>query len=408
MVVGAFPVVSETFILHQITGLLDLGHDVRIISLNRPPANAPVHSAVEEYSLLDRTTYVDLPTSRPRLAQTGLSAFGWLVARYGRRAVSGMRLMQRRWGLPHPFDLTCTRLLCPTVEGCDIVHAQFGPNALTALPAALTGGLPLVVTLHGYDLRRCIATDGACCQSLFTHADRVLAISEYSARALSDCGLSHDKMTLHRVGIRTDDFPFTPSGSDRGGKVCITTVARLVEEKGLDVAVRVIRALRDRIPSVDVEYGIVGGGPLHEDLVELRDELGLGNAVSFLGPCDAPEVRRALQRADVFLLTSRDEVTPVVLMEAQATGLPIVAVGVGAVAEVVEDGVSGFVVPQRDVDALAERLQYLIEHPGLWPEMGRAGRKLVEEKFDLRKLNRRLVSIYEDVIAGRAPRPGVP
>ena len=99
--------------------------------------------------------------------------------------------------------------------------------------------------------------------------------------------------------------------------------------------------------------------------------------------------------------TSRDgdmEGIPVVLMEAQACGMPVVSTLHSGIPEVVLDGESGVLVPEGDVDALTERLQYLVEHPELWPEMGRRGRKLVEQKYDIKMLNSRLVRIYEALL----------
>jgi colanic acid/amylovoran biosynthesis glycosyltransferase len=85
-------------------------------------------------------------------------------------------------------------------------------------------------------------------------------------------------------------------------------------------------------------------------------------------------------------------------MEAQATGLPIISTFHSGIPEIVLDGQSGFLVPERDVDAMAGRLEYLIEHTEIWTEMGRAGRKFVEENFDIKKLNKQLVEIYENII----------
>jgi len=88
-------------------------------------------------------------------------------------------------------------------------------------------------------------------------------------------------------------------------------------------------------------------------------------------------------------------------MEAQAAGLPVTSTFHSGIPEVVVEGKSGFLVPEKDVNALEERLEYLIEHPEKWADMGRYGRKYVEEKYDISKLNQKLVEIYKNLIEGK-------
>lgn len=93
---------------------------------------------------------------------------------------------------------------------------------------------------------------------------------------------------------------------------------------------------------------------------------------------------------------------PTVLLEAQSSGLPVVSTYHADIPEVVLDGKSGFLVPERDSHALAEKLEYLIKHPEIWPEMGRRGREFVEENYDINKLNQQLVEIYQNLIQGKS------
>ena len=131
------------------------------------------------------------------------------------------------------------------------------------------------------------------------------------------------------------------------------------------------------------------------------------NYVKFLGAVEQNEVLNLYQKAHIFILPSVTasngdrEGQALVLQEAQATGLPVVSTLHNGIPEGVLDGKSGFLVPERDVNALAERLNYLIEHPELWPKMGFAGRKFVEEKYDIKKLTQQLVEIYQNLIKGK-------
>lgn len=155
----------------------------------------------------------------------------------------------------------------------------------------------------------------------------------------------------------------------------------------------------------NIEYNVVGDGPLREDLQRLIQELNAGDVVKLLGWKQQQEIVEILNDADILLapsVTSKDgdqEGTPVVLMEAMAMGLPVVSTKHSGIPELVENGVSGFLVPERDVDTLVEKLGYLIEHPELWSGMGRAGRAYIEEHYNIDKLNDRLVNIYQHLLA---------
>ncbi len=120
------------------------------------------------------------------------------------------------------------------------------------------------------------------------------------------------------------------------------------------------------------------------------------------------EVAELLRDSHILLapsVTAADgdqEGIPVALMEAMSLGMPVVSTYHSGIPELIQDGVSGFLVPEREVDALADRLQYLLEHPQRWPELGRAGRRAVEEHFNIDKLNDRLADIYQQLIGGES------
>src|SRR5207237_5908880 len=135
---------------------------------------------------------------------------------------------------------------------------------------------------------------------------------------------------------------------------------------------------------------IVGDGPLRKKLEALVARLGLENAVVFRGALEGEAVRGLMDQAHLFVLASvsvegDQEGQGLVLQEAQAAGLPVVATLHGALPEGLLPDESGFLVPERNVDALAERLDYLVRHPELWPALGRAGRKHLETYYDIRR-----------------------
>ena len=182
----------------------------------------------------------------------------------------------------------------------------------------------------------------------------------------------------------------------------LVTVARLVEKKGVAYALQAVaRLLRQ---GTNVSYVIAGDGPLRPDLERLIQDLRLDARVRLLGWVDGEQISRLLKDAHVLVapsVTAEDgdqEGIPNVLKEAMATGMPVVSTWHGGIAELVEDGVSGFLVAERDVDALTDRLAYLADHVETWPALGRAGRTKVERQFDIERLNDRLVELYRQLL----------
>jgi colanic acid/amylovoran biosynthesis glycosyltransferase len=181
------------------------------------------------------------------------------------------------------------------------------------------------------------------------------------------------------------------------------TVGRLVEKKGVEYSIRAVAELLAR--GYRIQYEIIGDGPLRPYLAELIQQLGVGNQITLGGARDTEYVRRRMEESDVFLLASvtaadgDTEGAPVSLLEAQASGMPVISTRHAGIPEIVADNASGLLVPERDVQALGIALARLVDNADRWLEMGRAGRGFVERKHDLKMLNRRLVELYQEAIA---------
>lgn len=411
MVVPRFPVVSETFILHQITGLLDLGHDVRIVSLGRP-RDQPVHPEVEEYDLLSRTHYIRGGSTRLGMVAGAAPGLFKLFAGHGWRALKALALMRRKFGLPHPYDLTATPQIAASIADADIVHCHFGYCAAAAAPALTLVRQPVLTSFYGRDASAYPRAYGTGRYNVvFSQAECITAISEFTATQLVRLGAPPDKILVHPVSSTISDIPLRERREAQDQPTALLSIARLAPKKGLEYAIRAVSILARW--GYDVELIIAGEGSLRDELARLADDLDVRERVKLVGACNRDEVIRLLEAAHLFVLPSvtapdgDTEGMPIALREAQAAGLPVVTTEHAGNPEAIVPGESGFLVPERDVDALAERLAYLIDNPDLWPEMGRKGREFVEANFDIEKLNRRLVRIYEDVIAGRPPGEGL-
>jgi colanic acid/amylovoran biosynthesis glycosyltransferase len=426
---ASFPAVSETFILRQITGLLDLGHEVDIYA-EWPAEGDCVHQEVTKYDLLGRTVYTGprLPPASgywempvwPLTGETWLPGAEKPIAN-ARRALQALPALcrcfltaprltlevldRRAYGFQAESLSALYRLsvLAARRKKYDVLQAHFGPVGRTFRFVRDLWKAPLIVTFHGYDFCRVPRDEGQGVYTrLFQTADVVTVNSAYTGDRVEELGCPRAKVCKLAMGVNPDAFPFHERTRRPGEPVRALTVARLAEKKGLEYSIRAVAELRQAHP--ELHYDIAGEGPLRPALHALIERLGAGRHVTLHGACDGNSVAQLMARAHLFLLTSvtaadgDQEGTPVSLMEAQASGLPVLSTLHSGIPEVVLDGQSGLLVPERDVAAVSGRLGYLLDHPESWPVFGRAGRRHIEEHYDVRKLNGQLVEIYRAAV----------
>lgn len=178
-------------------------------------------------------------------------------------------------------------------------------------------------------------------------------------------------------------------------------IGRLTEQKGQDVLLQATRLLVHSGKNLQVV--IVGGGPRRQDLDNLAENLGLRGSVLFLGPrSDIPQL---LSLFDIFVLPSRWEGFPNVVLEAMAMAKPVVATDVAGVSELVEHGVTGLLVEAEKPEALAQDLLRLMDNPGLAAQMGAAGRQRVERQFSVERMVAKTTALYDDLLRQKGIRP---
>jgi len=426
--VGQFPVVSETFILRQITGLLDLGHEVDIYADTRGDTSGIMQPEVAKYRLLDRTTFMEMPeASSPwELSAWPLAGKTWVPGaseaipnwkRFAEALPALRRCLERAPALTdkaldtahsghqaHSLSaLYRLDRLSARPGGYDVLHAHFGPTGESFCFARELWDAPMVVSFHGYDFTTLPRKRGTgMYQKLLETADAVTVNSEFTRERVSKLGCPANKIQLLPMGLDLAEFPFRERAREGNIQVRILTVARLVEIKGYEFVLQAMACLREKHPRF--HYDIVGDGPLRHKLESLVNELSLQEVVTLHGARDGGFVRSLMADAHMAVLASVNirgdaEGQGLFLQEAQACGLPVVATRHGALPEGLMPDKSGLLAPERDVEALAARLEFLVAHPEAWPEMGRAGRAFVEGRYDIRKLNGQLDELYRSVQA---------
>jgi colanic acid/amylovoran biosynthesis glycosyltransferase len=399
--VGVFPATSQTFIVRQITGLLDLGHEVRILAERRPREAQLVHPAVREYGLEEKVVYV-----HDRVGAFGAAA---VLGRLALEHRGAYRLLRRDHAAAHGGRRPVLERLKALLDASntDVIHSHFGDVGLPYAEPASRLGIPHIVTFHGYDWSRVPLVRGLDVYApLFASVSRVTVLGDYMKERLEDLGCPAPLMRRLRLGVDLSEFEFRERVAPPSGEpVRVLTVARLTEKKGLEYALKALARVRTGAPTdMKVRFEIIGEGPLRSELEKLTSELGLDGSVRFLGSQDQDAVRRAMLEAHLFMLpsvTAEDgdqEGIPTVLLEASSTGLPVLSTWHSGIPDAVVDGETGYLVPERDVEALADRLHHLLEDPGLWGTLGRNGRRHIEESFNVRSLTQELVQHYREVM----------
>lgn len=284
--------------------------------------------------------------------------------------------------------------------GPRLIHAHFGTDGLKVLPLARALGVPLVTHLRGYDvtlakaallrsLRPTWIRYALGRRRLMHEGDLFLAVSDALRDKAIALGYPAERIVTHYNGVDLDRF--RPGDGQREAGL-VLHVGRLVEKKGSAALIEAMAGL------VDARLVVIGEGPLRSAL-----ERRAGPAVRFLGALAPDEVASWMRRASVLAapsLTARDgdaEGLPNVVVEAAASGLPVVATHHSGIPEAVVDGETGFLVRECDAAALADRLGALLGSADVQRAMGAAARRLAEERFDRARLTARLEAIYDEV-----------
>ena len=404
--VTVFPSVSETFVLNQITGFIDRGHEVDIYA-EKPEEDSKIHPDVERYHLSKRVCYINKPKNIFLQILTIFRLLSTRFIRYPIVLLKSLNVFKYRSAASSLNLFYAAGNLLGQNRQYDVIHCHFGSNGRKAAYLRQIGAIQgkIFTTFHGFDITTYIYNFGEkIYDSLFQLGDVFLPISERWKSRLIKLGCNR-KIIVHRMGIDCNKFTFTLRKLPSDGVVEIVTIARLVEKKGVEYAIKAVAKVAKSNPNI--KYSIVGDGLLKEELQLLIQQLNVADVVKILGWKQQQEVVKILSNSDILLAPSvtayndDQEGIPVVIMETMAMGLPIISTQHSGIPELVQDGISGYLVPERDVDALAEKLNYLIEYPELWSSMGLAGRGFVEEHYNIDKLNDRLIEIFQNTVESK-------
>lgn len=286
----------------------------------------------------------------------------------------------------------------------DVLHIYFGHSAVHLSPFLELTNLPYVVSFHGADVMPRSDRPGYTekLKNLLQVIPLVLARSESLATRLKNLGCPPEKIRINRTGIPLDYFKLVDRSSRVSQPLRFIQACRLIEKKGLTTTIAAFALARKQLPGSILV--IAGEGPLHSQLAQQVAQLGLAPYVQFIGFLDQAALREWYANSDIFVhpseitAASDQEGVPNSLLEAMATGLPVLSTLHGGIPEAVENGVTGWLVPEKDVAALAEKMIRLGVDSAERATMGRAGADSVRMNFEQTAQIAQLESYYDEAI----------
>jgi len=379
--------------MNELIELINRGHEVHIFSLIRPQGQI-IHPEVEKYRLLQRTYYLPAYT---RLSLELVKPRTWPVpfsnAYEGRPAKS--RLLGKL------FSAAAINHLPKIISDfhLDVLHTHFYglPTFVTMLASKKTG-IPFTFTCHAFDIF--IEPNAKVMRRHMEATAKVITPSHYNKAYLQNLtGVSEGKIQVIRACTNIDKFR-TIRRLER--ELRLLSVGRLVEKKGYSYAIMAVKQLRTEFP--EIQFRIVGSGPLERELNSLVKSLHLDTNVTFLGSLSSDSLTEELAKTTIFVLpcviakNGDMDACPLTLQEAMLAEIPVVSTNVGSIPELITNGKEGFLVDEKNVEQLASAIKLLLSDAGLRVRMGKAGRDKVEKEFCIHTEVDKLIKVWEHIL----------
>lgn len=412
ILLNEFPTLTETFILNQIAFLIQRGIEVRIFAMYRGDFSK-LHSQYRGYGLEERLTVVGtLPSNWKDRAKEAWYSF----KKYGFRSQ-----LDAFFKTTNPFNFGISGLKLTyflyygrlyETQSADLIHAHFGQMGSffsRFVAKGLLNKKPYLVSFHGCDLVPSEYLDNRIRYREMLQTAKLLTVnSSYTIRLLQKVNPEihpGTRLLPESLDTRLFETKRKPATTSDRKLFKVVFVGRLVDWKGPDTAISIIEKVVKDMGVNNLELSIIGKGPMFPDLEKILEAKGLSNHIKLFGGQEQSKVKSILGEGDLFIYTGRAhpetqraENQGLVLMEAQAMGLPIVSFDVGGVGEGILDNVTGMLVKAGDLQEFAKQVAYLLGDPARRIAMGEAARTFVATRFDIEILGKRLLEIYEEVL----------
>jgi len=395
-VMSRFPKHTETFILYEMLAIEEQGVAVEVFPILKQH-DSVVHPEAEAF--VERAHY--LPFVSLSIIFSNIAVIGRNARLYFRTlfevlngTFGNFNFLIGAIGV-FPKAVHFSKLMAE--QGVTHIHAHFSNHpAVVALIVHRLTGLPFSFTAHGHDIHK----DRTMLRQKIAAAAFAVTVSEYNRSLMAQECLQGEDSKIHVIHCGVDTRLFKASvKSDQGATINIVCVASLLEVKGHTYLIQACKLLRDK--GVNFTCHLAGEGKYQTRIENEIRQNGLEDHIKLYGACTQAQVRELLMASDIYVLASTPtrqgarEGIPVSIMEGMAVGLPVVASNISGIPELVENGLSGFLTPPKDVNALAQSIGALIEDDELRRRMGAAAREVILKDFDLECNARQLIQMFQ-------------
>ncbi|MFL1012237.1 glycosyltransferase [Flavisericum labens] len=399
-VVPAFPVISETFVVNQILVAKQLGYAIKILTQRILPISASSQQELlEQEGLMDNVTELGYKIPKNKFERR-IRALSYILTHFvAWNQVLHVQFRKRFSTLP--FQM----LFFDQFKDVDVFHVQFAQAGMELAKMKSIGVInaEVITTFHGYDAHFKNKTEQDKLtkryKELLKLSSSITVNTTYLASIVKKIGVEEAKLHIIPMGV---DVNFFYNEKDRklhfNKKVKLLSVGRLVSFKGFKYSIYAVKQVVDA--GYDVIYTIAGEGQEEKDLKSLIETLDLKAHVIMLGKQTQNQVKALMQNHDIFVMSSiadstgRQETQGVVTAEAQAMGLPVVAFKSGGVPYTISDKITGYLVEEKDTDALAQAVINILEMPDSYQKMSESAREYAVKEFSNAIMGQRFKMLY--------------
>jgi len=393
------PALSATFVYNEILALEKRGFEVVPISVHVPKTRAQE----DDVALLAKKTRYLYREPGLTFLSANLKTFFTRPVRYLRTLLTVVSDALKMGvtghigrGLLYRFFVASRVADILKKNGCRHLHTHFAHVSTDiAMYASMLSGVPFSFTSHANDLFE----RGWLLREKVARAGAAITISEYNRRFFVRQGVDVSKIGIVRCGVESGEYQTADRKRSSNGVPVIGTLGRLVEKKGVDTLILALSRVSKQ--GFDFKLEIAGDGPLMDELRNLASEHDLNPKITFRGAMPHDEVFHWLKTLDIFVLACKKDKNgdqdgiPVVLMEAMATGIPVISTYISGIPELIEDGVSGMLARPGDPTSLSEKIESLLKDPSLPSSMAQSAIRRIREEFDTDVNIERLVRLFE-------------